>query len=588
MPRAPLFLTGILSLVPALLTAEAEAWGQGPDQSPGLARRFPEGTVLYVEGTGLSELFDDGLGHPFVQAFFATKLGRTLTSTASPEDWLAFVNSTLGRSALEGLAELTANGVAFGLAGDKEDPQAALVLCAESAGVADDIREDIFNLLEDKTDHPGALDRPHATLDGASFWNIGEALVVQRGAQIIFGNSRDYALAIDACSEKSGERNLVSREGFRDLYGARSEAGLLWAYADRRAIEQSFDTELHQLAAGNEDPAVHTLLGSQLGALATAQTVTAELSLGANELHLSVRGFDTDGAATLLPQNSAPIPPALESEDDLVNGLIYRDFAAILTQGSDLFSPRKVPKLAEAESQLSLFFGGQEVGEKVLPHLSPWLRLISRPLNFSTGPKPEIPLPGLALIGKLEQPERSGPQFLAAFQSIVSVIGVDQAQKQGRPFLLSVGQEGRIPISVARFLDPYEGDGIDMRYNLRPACAIVGDALILGTHEELVRELIRELESLHSPATAASESLHIDGPALAELIQANFEALVMNKVLEDGVSIEKAREEIGGLEMLAHSLRTLRIDLPSSGKDRVVFSLRAELASETANPEEVR
>jgi hypothetical protein len=201
-------------------------------------------------------------------------------------------------------------------------------------------------------------------------------------------------------------------------------------------------------------------------------------------------------------------------------------------------------------------------------------------LTYTSGPKPEIPLPALALIGRLERAEDIGPQFLAAFQTIVSIIGVDQAQKRGRPFLLSVGMEGQVPISTAHYLDPHEGDGVDMRYNLRPACAIVGDALILGTHEELVRALVRDLEGGKSSPGSALESLRLDGPTIAELLRTNFETLVMNKVLEDGVTQEKAREEIGGLESLARSIQTLYIELPKARKEHVEVILRAELVAQ--------
>ena len=514
-----------------------------------------------------------------MQAFLSTELGEALTSQVDPEGALALLELMAGMPVLDSLGRLTTQGAALGVAGKKPEPKTVLVVRAASESVADEIREQAFEVLEEKTGHAGALDRPHGRPDGARLWNIGEALVLQRGATILLGNSRDYALRVDELARTDHDRSLFAREDFRSRYDKRSSDAFAWAYADRDGIERAFDTKLDELARGNGHPGVHALLGAPIGALVTARAVTAELTLNGNALELELDGYDTDATLQLLPRGELERPAELTSREELASALIYRDFGSILREGRELFLPRMVPRLAEAESQLALFFSGQEVGSEVLPHVSPWIRLVSRPLAFERGPTPEIPLPGLALVARIEKPEEIGPQFLAAFQSIVSIIGVDQAQKQGRPFLLAVDAEAGIPLSYARFLDPHEGDGVDMRYNLRPACAVYEDTLILGTHEELVRALLRERTEGAAPAVEAGtgEWLKLSGEPLGRLIRANFEAMVMNKVLEDGVTREEAENEIGGLERLVTSIRDLAIELPSPTREHVKLSMRITL-----------
>jgi hypothetical protein len=51
-------------------------------------------------------------------------------------------------------------------------------------------------------------------------------------------------------------------------------------------------------------------------------------------------------------------------------------------------------------------------------------------------------------------------------------------------------------------------------------------------------------------ASAGAETLRIAGAPVAKAIQDNFETLVMNKVLEDGVDRKEAEDEIGGLQLL--------------------------------------
>jgi len=576
----------MVGLAPLAALALTSTPGPGPvgnggdrEEPPELAELFPEDTLLYVESRGFSQLCEQGLEHPFVQALLSTKLGEALRSQADPEDALALLDFMAGMPVLESLGRLTTRGMALGVAGEKPEPETVLVLRAASEPVADELREQAFEVLEEKTGHQGALEHPHERPGGARLWHLGEALVVQRGATILLGNSRDYVLRVDALARADHERSLLTRENFRQSYEQRSDDGFVWAYADRDGIERAFDTQLDELAQSNGHPGVHALLGAPIGALATAGVVTAELTLDGNALELELDGHDTDATMELFPRDDLARPAALGSKDELASALFYRDFGSILRDGRELFQPRMVPRLAEAESQLALFFSGQEVGSEVLPHVSPWIRLVSRPLAFERGPTPELPLPGLALVARLEQPEEIGPQFLAAFQSIVSVIGVDQAQKQGRPFLLAVDMEDGIPLSYARFLDPLEGDGVDMRYNLRPACAVYEDTLILGTHEELVRTLLRERAGGLATSSEADtgEWLRLAGEPLGRLIRANFEAMVMDKVLEDGVTREKAEEEIGGLELVVTSIRDLAIELPSPTREHVRLSLRLTL-----------
>jgi hypothetical protein len=145
---------------------------------------------------------------------------------------------------------------------------------------------------------------------------------------------------------------------------------------------------------------------------------------------------------------------------------------------------------------------------------------------------------------------------------------VDQAQKMGTSMQLRLGLEGEVEVSAARFPKPGPEDGVDIRYNLQPACAVAGGCFVIGTHEELVREVVRDLEhGERSTSNATGEYLELDGRAIAKLIEANMETLVMQKVVDEGVTVAKAREEIGGLQLLAAMIRSARAEVtyPAEG-----------------------
>jgi len=176
-------------------------------------------------------------------------------------------------------------------------------------------------------------------------------------------------------------------------------------------------------------------------------------------------------------------------------------------------------------------------------------------------------------VAQLEDADVRGPEIEAAFQSVISIINIDQAQKSGTMMQLRMQMEDDVMITTARYLEPGPEDGIDMRYNLEPSCAVAGGHLILGTHTDLVRAVIRQLKSASTDTAApraGTESLRLAGAPLARAVRDNFETLVMNKVLEDGVERKEAEDEIGGLRLLLSTIERaeLSVDYPVAGSVR--------------------
>jgi hypothetical protein len=245
------------------------------------------------------------------------------------------------------------------------------------------------------------------------------------------------------------------------------------------------------------------------------------------------------------------------------------------------------PCCAQPLSQLALFFGGRDLAEEVLPRVSPWIALVAREIEFDTGAVPVIPLPALAALFRLDD-EALGAELTAAFQSLVAIASVDRAQKTQAPLLLGLAQEDGVAITRASFLPPREGEGVDLRYNLEPACALVGDVFVLGTHERLVAELVRELRQSpreeRSTGTAPAsvplrEHLVLAAPTLGRLVASNREALVLNAVLDEGKTREKAEGDIDGLLALLGLFERATLDLAQE-RDTIDVALALELCEE--------
>lgn len=119
---------------------------------------------------------------------------------------------------------------------------------------------------------------------------------------------------------------------------------------------------------------------------------------------------------------------------------------------------------------------------------------------------------------------------------------------------------------------------MDAVYNLEPACAQVGATFIVGTHRALVEELVTQLargdtETLRD----AGDFAVVRARPVADALQANFDALVMNSVLTEGKTLAAAREEVGGVIAIARLFDRVELRSDSAG-DSVVHELVLELA----------
>lgn len=562
-----------------------------PDRD--IATLVPEQALYYVEACGLGPVLEQGLEHPFVRTVLESEMGAALLSRAgrTPAELIALADSTFGRELLPALARAGSRGMVLAGTAEESGPKFVLVVLGDDAELLQQLLSRAFDLVEERFGVPGALDRPQRTVRGADFWKLGEELTIaRRDGLLVVGNREGLVSDVLDLAAEPDALGITARPGFRELAKERANEPTLWGWADLEHLATADREGLAKLRALGGNPGAQALLGAGICALGTSDDISLWLTVRQQDFSLGARGTGVDVVAPLAPRSErfAP-PPPFDMPDEVAQGLVYRDYGALMRHRVELFPPETLPKFSETLSNLALFFGGKDVGEEVLPRVSPWIQLVSRPIAFDEGRVPEIPLPGVALVAELDEPEVMGPEFLTAFQSVIGVINVDQAQKSGRMMQLRLQLEGDVQITSARFLDPGPADGVDIRYNLEPACAVAGGSLVLGTHADLVRAVVRQLAARTGERTAApsaTEELRLKGSPLAKAIADNFEALVMNKVLEDGVEYDQAKKDIGGLQLLVASIEDAGLSVDQSVPGSVAF--RADVTLAARHPEAVR
>ena len=584
----------IQSVCLSVLGLGAGGDGASPAPDRDIASLLPSRSLLMVEAGGLSVLLEEGLDHPFVKTLRGTAFARALLAQANPtpEAALASFDALYGRPVLPTLARLSSRGAALALVPGDPAPRPVVILVGRDAEELERSLDAGFDLVEQHFGFPGALDEPAEEMHGAGVWFLGDDLAIaRRGALLVLSNDRRAVREVLALAADSGADGLLANEDFARARKARPKDCFAWGWADLAALERIDAAKLGNLRGMNGQPAVHSLLGPGIAGIGAGASATAWLRIERDELELAFAGLELPEAPSIWPgqgRESETTPAPLGLEQALVEGVVYRDYAALFRDRVDLFPAETLPGFAEAIAGMALFFGGRDVAEEVLPGLSPWIRIVAAPLSYAPDPVPEIPLPGVALVARLDDPEVRGAEVQAAFQTLIGVLNVDQAQKgEGMTMQLRMGLEGETQITSARYLPPREGDGVDMRYNLQPACAVADGSLILGSHEELVRAVVRHLNAGRTGRgpEAPGEHLTIDGPGVARVVAANERTLVMNKVLDEGVSMEKAEGDIQGLRLLLESLRGARIAVDYGDRE---VRLHANVRIETDAGTDVR
>lgn len=541
--------------------------------------------LVWIEAPGLSGLLARGLEDPVVARLLASDLGaivRERTGT-EPAAWLAALDLWVGMPILDTLARLCSRGATLEVwpaASAKGGLAWGLVVQGDDAELARAALERLLELAALGT--PGAGSPVARALAGG-----GECWELPTGSLGL----RDATLA-SASDPEALARMLARGPRLAPPEGA-AEAPLARARIELEALrpfeaEDGFATGLAGMAG---DPGAQLVFGAQLAALGQAKALELRLVWTPDALHLAVEGVEVEwGAArALAPRDEPPAPAALEVPGGLASAVVHRDLATLFAQRAELFEPRTASGFAKGIADLALFFGGGDVSEEILPHVSPWLRVVALEPAFGPALTPEIPLPAAALVLELEQAERLAPRLAAAFQSLIGILNVERAQQGGEPLVLELELLGKETLTWAHFPAPALEDGVDLRHNLAPACVRSGRHFVLASHRDVARRVVELLARepaapAAAPDTAAGarEELVILGAALLRSLEHNRAALVSRGQLVDGKTEERAEQDWRALAAAAGLVESLTLAVASPAPERVEVGLRVALRAEAA------
>ncbi|MEM9380360.1 MAG: hypothetical protein AAGB93_10470 [Planctomycetota bacterium] len=512
-----------------------------------LSHAATAGTIAWVQTTDHVELFEQGLEHPLVRKI----LGHTLVREdlekkgQDPEAALRAIEAVVGESPLELATALTSAGLGLGLLpSERDEPRFYIVARGRER---DSMEGALETILEAAAPFGGAgplRDEQRERLGPtvAEAWRIGRdgaAAALTLGGLLYVAKS-----AADLAEVTRGLGRAI------DLREARRATGLAsgtFAWLDLAALDARGD--LDDLRKAATDPGMHFVFGPVLTYACTARSLGMAMRIDATGVEVRSRavGPEVGAGAATFPTPSAPCPPLpVRSRSEVARAVVHRDVATLLARRTDLFPPRRQPELAEGLANIALLVGGTDAVDELFGALEPRMLLVAETIPFPKEAMPDVALPAACWVARVENPAVNGPRVTAAFQSLIALTNVQRAQN-GEPGLVLGLElvEGRT-MTVASLPPPAEEETVDLSYNLAPGCAIVDDAIVLGTHHELVKRVAQRLARERTTPDRARlvDVLRIKTAALRDLIVENRDLIVMQSVLNEGKTESRASLEV--------------------------------------------
>lgn len=503
----------------------------------------------------------------------------------------------------QALKDLTAGGIVLAVEAEKApEPRIFLVISPKDGPLLDRANQAVLKLTRADATNKGKPD-PIKTNEykGATIYETGDGngpgYAIVRGRLVVSNSAKnlramiDRALAAGAAKSSPAAAKFADGAEWKGLTERGGDADSIRALA---RLDQLRKLDPARFAPKDKpDTGVTLLFRSWYELLKAAPWMAASVRWSDKELsgelelplspkgHLAiVKGYvpdEKEGAGTLIR------PPGT-----IASLSLWRDWATIWESRADLFSAEVAQNLAQLDTATGQFFGGREFGTDFLGSLGPHWRLIVSQQDFQTmKPKPDVKLPGFAIVAEIAEPESDfGQKLKTAYQTIVGLSNIDATQQKAAPLELGSEEVEGVTLATARYVIPPDAAADQLtpqrRYNFSPSAAQVGKYFILSSSRELGRALIKELKGKSSAAgqTASPRStfaVEADGAELARILEQNRDRLAMQTMLESGQTKEKAQAQVNTLLAFVRYLGRGRLSI-EDGKTASRLELKFRLA----------
>jgi len=538
------------ALVVLILAASAAV----AEERESIAARVPAGATAYFEIDGLAQradaLFASPLyrsieNHPTLKAFLASPEGQQLRFAQGMLQGMIGVD-------VRGLVKAVGSGrIAGAMYGT---PQNAVLLVEMDAALA----QRMVGALEFAGQQPRQEILP-ADERCAALYRVGKAYVCIEPKLAILAASEDVARKVRA---REGEM-LASDP---DLARARrlvDGSPLLFGVVDldpfREKMEQGGKPkDFGQALLLGALP--HDVRQAPFAAIALDFQVEGPRWVLRSQARVPAPEQRAEGAEKAFGGTLGDLPFALP-EQTIAVARMKRNLAQLWEYQDDLIAENALPQLVKFSSNFKTLTG-LTFSEELLPRLGDEVTLVAVARTWKENETaPEVKIPHAALLWPLKTDDRMRQSIDLAFQQVMSLIGIQQAE-MSRKFMVLRETYKDVPIMTARYPAPADGEmegrtNLPIRYNFAPAAAVVGDHYVLASTDAMLKMLIDGREGRTAAPSGKNAGLWIKPAAGVAMLEENRSALVAQRMLKEGEDRAAAERTTGILLELASLLSDL-------------------------------
>lgn len=451
-----------------------------------------------------------------------------------------FLEKALGTTWYEGLNKLSAGGMRFALipSPGKQPVLQAVFSTADAETVQNFVAGLHAELDRQRVANPKVPVVQSAKYNELTAYQLGEAYYAVAGRHLLFANKGD------------GLKWLIEHPVPEPAAGAEDTEPLPpGAHIEFRldALRKA-GTPQFTLPAANAGQVL--AVGGYLDLAQRAKTLTADLVFLPKSIALEV-AVDAGGEgmpAALQPFFASPhgvAAPLLKVPAMVYSATLYRDFAALWEQKTALISAPQIAQVEQENEQQAKKSGIG--GLDILRSMGPHLRLVvARQDECVYRQRPAERLPASAFVVDVPDEAQFRAKILDPLNKLVrSPLGLALGFVKTGNYKEAAYTAFRVREMVEEA--PREDD---FRFSLNPSMTLTRGHFIIGSTEEIVRQVIDELDrqaalTQTSPAeTLLSDHQTLSLPELGRLAQEFKDRTLRSAILERGLTVEEGEREL--------------------------------------------
>ena len=593
-PKPEIDMPYIPTLRPALLAFIAIALSQGSLQADELqscdklTSWTPASVIGYAEAKNLGPRLRNLLDSPQLKRLLDSNLGKAYLQG---EDYsglienLGKIEKATGRDPLDLFDDLLGKEFLLGSRLSFAGGQETLLLArAGNPNAIAKGRKAFALAFESLTGFP--FETRKLDHEGHALEQIGELWFSELGGILAAANSKKLLeetidLAYGRTEKSAGNSPFFSELSDKD------------DFLIRASIRPTFIPVLAgEFGRKLDNPVQSLLLSGFSGALRNCKLLSATLDSSWSgidldiALHADDRGFDEKYAPFFPKTLRSDFHPSIQKRGLLGSIRLSRDIHAWWENSGAFLESQAAGSLAQFSAALSMFFGGLNFQDEVLPQLGKTISLVFRnPPKNEGRPSPIPSIPGGALIIELKDAKKFGRPFIVAFNSLVSILNITRMQQDSNAPSMLVRPEkvGKVDCYRVDLGLPENPKNPGIEYNFTPSLAVTGNRVILGSTFDLVKLLVEESEKAGGGGKTgvpsyAKDRIYIDGRALGSILGTNLDFLAAQQVVNKGVGLEEAKKQLTDLREFLSFIRDLQLE-SFREKEAVRLKLRLGLIS---------